>query len=85
MVYPPIRGGFPVTMKGHIIEGAIAGAVTVFGALTMGAAWLNTPVCMPVGWVVVGPLALLFVPALAIVTAISRRLGVQIEVSNTNE
>lgn len=70
-------------MKGHIAEGLVAAAAAGFGALTMGTAWMGTSVCLPVGWVIVGPITLLFVPALAIVTAISRRLGVQIEVTES--
>lgn len=70
--------------KHAVAEGVIAAGAATVGFLTMGTGWLGAPVCMPVGWVVLGPLALLFVPALAIVTAISRRLGVKIEVSNTD-
>jgi len=66
-----------------LVEGAIAAGAAGVGFLTMGTGWLGTSVCMPLGWVVLGPLALLFVPALAIVTAISRRLGVKIEISKT--
>jgi len=73
-----------MSLKTSLIEGVIAAGTALVGALTLGTSWLGTSVCIPLGWVVIGPVVLLFVPALAIVTAISRRLGVRIEVESTD-
>lgn len=70
-------------MKAHVFEGLVAGSLTLFGMVTLGTGWMSTTACLPVGWLVLGPIILLFVPALAIVTAISRKLGVRIEVEDT--
>lgn len=66
-------------------EAVVSGGAIVAGILLWGHAWTGQTVAVPVGWLLVGAIALLFVPALAIVTAISRRLGVQIEVKDTND
>jgi len=72
-------------MKAHVFEGLVAGSITLFGVISLGTGWMGANACLPVGWLVLGPIILLFVPALAIVTAISRKIGVQIEVTETDK
>ena len=68
--------------SGGLVAAAVSAGGLAVTVLTVGTEWLSATVAVPVGWLVIGPLVLLFTPALAIVTAISRRLGLKIDVKN---
>lgn len=65
-----------------LLGSAIASILSFYGFLSMGAAWMNQPVTVPVGWLLIGALVLTFVPTLSLVAVVQRRLGVNVEIED---
>lgn len=70
----------PVTLSMGLSGVSLYSAVAFWGTN-----WAGQMVQVPIGWLVLGSLVLTFFPALALITAIQRRLGVTVEVDTTDE
>ena len=66
-------------LPGLLASGTLAAAATS----RWGAAWMSQSVQVPVGWLVVGALVLTFVPTLSLIAVVQRKLGVEVEVTDT--